>query len=147
MGEQLINSFGLAGLFVAALLAASLLPFPLEALVPLMLARGYSAAAIVAAGTSGGYVGSLVNYRLAGKGEQWWRERHPRQNERLDRMTRAFARWGSPLLVLSWLPVIGEGITVAGGLARVPLLRFSVWTILGRIVRMALLVKLSRLFV
>ncbi len=145
MGEHLIASFGIAGLFIAALLAASLLPFPLEALVPLMLARGYSSVAIVLAGTSGGYVGSLVNYRLARKGEDWWRERHPKHNDRFDRMTRAFARWGTPLLALSWLPVIGEAFTVAGGLARVPLLPFSLWTIAGRVARMVLLVNLSGL--
>jgi membrane protein YqaA with SNARE-associated domain len=111
-----------------------------------MVARGYSALSIVLAGTSGGYVGSLVNYRLAARGEQWWRERNPNHHERLDRMSRAFARWGPPLLVLSWLPVVGEALTVVGGFARVRLSSFSLWTITGRVVRMIVLVKLSRLF-
>jgi membrane protein YqaA with SNARE-associated domain len=143
VAEQLVNGLGLAGLFVAALLAASLLPFPVEAVVPLMMARGYSPVWIVLVGTSGGYVGSLVNYRLASKGEQWWRQRHPKRSGLLDRVDAVFTRRGSPVLVLSWLPIVGELITVAGGLARVPLRTFSFWTILGRAIRMTALVGLS----
>lgn len=147
MAEQLVGNLGLLGLFVAALLAASLLPFPVEAVVPVMVASGYSSIGIVAAGALGGYVGSLVNYALATRGEQWWRERHPERTERLDRVQRAFQRWGSPLLLFSWLPVLGEAITLAGGFARVRLVVFSIWTIVGRIVRMILLIEVSSWFV
>jgi membrane protein YqaA with SNARE-associated domain len=143
LAEQLVNDLGLIGLFLAALLAASLLPFPVEALVPLMVNAGYSSVGIVIAGTAGGYVGSLVNYRLAAHGEAWWRTRHPRRTALLDRMHLALGRWGAPVLILSWLPVVGEVVTVVAGLARVPLGPFSFWTILGRALRMVGLVHLS----
>ena len=143
MGQQLIDGLGLFGLFLAAMLAASVLLFPMEALVPVMVTQGYSSLGIIIAGTLGGYVGSLVNYYLACRGEEWWRARNPTHTARLDRMHTAFERWGSPLLVLSWLPVLGEALTLVAGLAKVRLGVFTFWTILGRALRMLGLVQLS----
>lgn len=143
MGQQLIDGLGLFGLFVAAMLAASVLVFPMEALVPVMVTQGYSSLGIIVAGTLGGYVGSLVNYHLAYRGEEWWRARNPARTGRLDRMHTAFERWGSPLLILSWLPVFGEVLTLVAGLAKVKLAVFTFWTILGRALRMLGLVHLS----
>ena len=143
MAELLVDDFGLLGLFLAALLAASVLPFPVEAVVPLLVAGGHSAAAIVVVGTLGGYLGSLINYALAAGGGRWWRARHPDRTARLDRMHTWFDRWGSPVLVLAWLPVVGELLTLVAGAARVRLGVFSFWTILGRALRMLAIVHLS----
>lgn len=143
MATSLINSLGLVGLFIAAFLAASLLPFPVEAAVPAVVALGHSTGAIVIAGTVGGYLGSLVNYFLARRGAQWIEEERPRRATQVERVRRAFGRFGSPLLVFSWLPVVGELITVAAGVAGTPLPIFSAWTIVGRALRMYGLVTLS----
>ena len=143
MAELLADDYGLLGLFLAAMLAASVLPFPVEAVVPLLVANGHSTAGIVVAGTLGGYVGSLINYALAAGGGLWWRERHPDRTARLDRMHTWFDRWGSPVLVLAWLPIVGELLTLVAGAARVRLGVFSFWTILGRALRMLALVHLS----
>lgn len=145
MAEQLVEGLGLFGLFVAAMLAASVLVFPMEAVVPLMVAQGYSSVGIVVVGAAGGYVGSLVNYALALRGEEWWRRRYPGRTRRLDQMHALFGRWGSPLLVFSWLPVLGEVLTVVAGLARVRLDLFTFWTLLGRTLRMIGLIYLSLL--
>jgi membrane protein YqaA with SNARE-associated domain len=115
----------------------------MEALVPVMVTQGYSSLGIIIAGTLGGYVGSLVNYQLASRGEEWWRARNPTRTGRLDRMHTAFERWGSPLLIFSWLPVLGEVLTLVAGLAKVRLAVFTFWTILGRALRMLGLVQLS----
>jgi membrane protein YqaA with SNARE-associated domain len=143
MAEQLVDSLGLTGLFIAAFLAASLLPFPVEAAVPVVVSLGHSTLAIVIVGTLGGYLGSLVNYGLARRGGDWWEQRHPDRVEKISRIRNTFTRWGSPLLILSWLPVIGEGLTLAAGLAEVRLWVFSIWTVMGRALRMYGLVHLS----
>ncbi|HEY3484358.1 MAG TPA: VTT domain-containing protein [Ilumatobacteraceae bacterium] len=143
MAQELVNDLGLIGLFIAALIAASVIPFPLEGLVPLMVAQGYGATGIVVAGTAGGYVGSLVNYILAARGEERWRARNPDKTRTLDRVHTVFDRWGAPVLLLSWLPVIGELMTLLAGVARVRLSVFSFWTIIGRTLRMLGLVHLS----
>jgi membrane protein DedA with SNARE-associated domain len=49
----------------------------------------------------------------------------------------------APLLVLSWLPVLGEALTLVAGLAKVRLAVFTFWTVLGRALRMLGLVHLS----
>lgn len=143
MSQQLVEHLGLAGLFIAAFLAASLLPFPVEAAVPVVIALGHSTAAIVIVGTLGGYLGSLVNYHLARFGGDRWEDRHPDRMRRVEQFRSMFQRWGSPLLVFSWLPVVGESLTVAAGVAKVPLVQFSVWTIAGRALRMFALAQIS----
>lgn len=143
MAQQLVENLGLTGLFIAAFLAASLLPFPVEAAVPVVIALGHSTWAVVVVGTLGGYLGSLVNYQLARYGGDRWEARHPDRMRAIERVRTWFERWGSPLLVLSWLPVLGETITVAAGLAKVRLWLFSVWTIAGRALRMFALAQAS----
>ena len=143
MAQDLVDNLGLVGLFIAALLAASVIPFPLEGLVPFMVAQGHGATGIVIAGTAGGYVGSLINYLLAARGEERWRARNPTRTKTLDRVHRVFDRWGAPVLLLSWLPVVGELMTLLAGAARVRLAVFSFWTIIGRTIRMLGLVHLS----
>jgi len=143
LAQQLVENLGLTGLFIAAFLAASLLPFPVEAAVPVVIALGHSTSAIVIVGTLGGYLGSLVNYQLARIGGERWAVRHPDRMQAIDRIHTMFERWGSPLLVFSWLPVVGETLTLAAGLARVRLWVFSLWTISGRALRMFALAQVS----
>ena len=41
-------------------------------------------------------------------------------------------RYGAPVLVLSWVPLIGDVLVALAGAARVPFARFSVWVIIGK---------------
>ena len=143
MADALIESLGLTGLFIAAFLAASVLPFPVEAAVPLVVSLGHSTAAIVVVGTVGGYLGSLVNYALARRGADWLEAERPAQAVRVERLRRRLDRFGSPLLLFSWLPIVGELLTLAAGVVHTPLGLFSFWTIIGRALRMYGLVTLS----
>lgn len=143
MAEQLVESLGLVGLFIAAFAAASLLPFPVEAAVPAVVALGHSTFWIVVVGTMGGYLGSLLNYQIAATGYDRWAEGRPPPSERVIRWSQRLRGRASPVLIFSWLPVAGEALTVAAGIARVPLAPFSFWTIVGRALRMYGLVKVS----
>jgi membrane protein YqaA with SNARE-associated domain len=46
-------------------------------------------------------------------------------------------RHGDVLLVLSWVPIVGDAIVALAGAARVPFATFSLWTILGKALRYA----------
>ena len=45
------------------------------------------------------------------------------------------SRWGRPVLILSWVPLIGDALVAAAGVARMPLVPFSFWVILGKALR------------
>ena len=46
-----------------------------------------------------------------------------------------FERYGAPSLVLSWVPLVGDAIVAIAGAARVPILAFSFWTLIGKAAR------------
>lgn len=116
----------LTGLFLAAFVAATLVPAQSEAvLVALVLAGGHPVALLVAVATVGNVLGSVVNWalgrflmRFAG---------HPRFPFSPAQVAKAqwwYGRWGWISLFGSWLPVVGDPLTLAAGTMREPLWRF-----------------------
>jgi membrane protein YqaA with SNARE-associated domain len=139
MTEQFEN-LGYLGFFLASFLAATLVPLSSEVIAAVMVTRGFTPTGLVIAGTLGGYLGSLVNYYMAKYGSKLAFSRFFRVDpERLKRVQGAYAKWGSPLLFFSWLPVLGETITVAGGVLCIPLPIFSFWVLFGRAARYIIL--------
>lgn len=113
-------------LFAAAFLAATVIPAQSEAvLVGLILAGGHSLAALLAVATLGNVAGSVVNWGLG-----WWIEHFcdrrwfPVSGERLDAAEGWYRRYGKWSLLASWVPVIGDPLTVIAGVLRVPFATF-----------------------
>lgn len=48
-------------------------------------------------------------------------------------------RWGTPLLVMAWLPVVGDLLPLAAGWMRMPLITSAFWLVLGKGTRFFLL--------
>lgn len=115
-----------AGLFAAALVAATILPMQSEALLAgLLLTHSYPVAALIAVASVGNVLGSVVNW-LLGRGIDQFRHRRwfPASQAQLDRATGWYRRYGKWTLLLSWAPVIGDPLTVIAGVLREPLWRF-----------------------
>lgn len=116
----------LAGLFAAALLAATLVPAQSEAvLVSLVLAGEHTIWLLIAVATTGNVLGSIINWGL-GRGLVRFRDRpwFPASSSQLERATRWYHSWGHWSLLGSWLPIIGDPLTLAAGVLREPLWRF-----------------------
>jgi membrane protein YqaA with SNARE-associated domain len=113
----------LAGLFLAAFTAATILPGASEAALVAVLAAGASPpAAALAVATVGNTLGSTVNWAI-GRFLAHLRE-HPRfpvPKAKFERYLDAHRRWGVWVLLLSWAPVIGDPLTVISGVLRTPL--------------------------
>lgn len=111
-----------AGLFIAAFVAATLLPAQSEAVLAGLLATGAQPAwALVAVATVGNVGGSVVNW-LLGRGIERFRDRSwfPASPAALDRAQGWYRRAGKWSLLLSWAPVIGDPLTVVAGVMREP---------------------------
>ena len=111
------------GLFIAAFGAATLLPLQSEAvLVGLLLTSDYSIAALLLVATAGNVLGSAVNWVLGRYIERYRNRRwFPLSEEKLGRAQRAYHRYGRWSLLLSWVPVIGDPLTMIAGVMREPL--------------------------
>jgi membrane protein YqaA with SNARE-associated domain len=113
-----VLEYGAAGLFLAAFLAATLVPLSSEAALVAALAVGMPVAEALVAASLGNSLACVVNYGLG----RFFRERmRPRtETSRSGRAAlRWMDRWGPWSLVLTPLPIVGDPITVVAGLARV----------------------------
>ena len=140
--RQVLSDFALyATLFGTACAAATLLPLQSEALlVALLLSDAAPPVALVAVASVGNVLGSTINWVL-GRGIERLRDRRwfPVQAAARARAQRWYERWGKWSLLLSWMPVIGDPLTLAAGVLREPLPTFLALVTIAKVGRYAAL--------
>lgn len=125
------------GLFVAAFAAATLLPAQSEALLAgLTINGGYSLALLVAVATLGNVLGSWVNWLIGGQVERFkdrrWFPVGPVALQRAENWYRRYGRWS---LLLSWVPIIGDPLTLIAGTLNEPLWSFLALVGIAKLMR------------
>lgn len=126
-----------AGLFLTAFVAATILPMQSEAaLVGLLLLDAQPAWLLVTVASVGNVLGSVVNW-LLGRFIERYRDRRwfPVKQASLDRAGAWYRRYGKWSLLLSWMPVIGDPLTVAAGVLREPFPVFLLLVAIAKIGR------------
>jgi membrane protein YqaA with SNARE-associated domain len=129
------------GLFVLALLAATLLPMQSEAgLVALLLTDSYSTTGLLLAAIVGNTLGSCINWWLGRSLNRFqsrrWFPVSPAQLLRAQHWYQRYGRWS---LLLSWLPIVGDPLTLVAGVMRESLGRFVLLVLLAKSARYLLL--------
>jgi len=114
------------GLFTAAFLAATILPLQSEAVLAGLLIAGRQPVSILLLVASiGNVLGSTTNWWLGLFVERFHdRKWFPVKAEELKRAEKWYHRYGRWSLLLSWVPVIGDPLTVIAGILREPLWSF-----------------------
>jgi len=134
-------------LFFSALISATLLPGGSEALLLYQLHQGNAAWLLILIAGCGNVLGSIITYAMGYGGYhllchhpvgQRFSPTHPR----MEQAKQMFNRWGLPTLLLAWLPIIGDPITLVAGLLRTPLLWFIILVSIGKFGRYAALTLL-----
>ena len=134
----------LAGMAGAAFLAATLIPAQSEAVfVALLAAKTAHPLALFLIASLANTAGSALNWwlgRLIADGAvqrlPGWLQPRP---DTLEKASALFSRFGWPSLLLSWVPVIGDPLTLAAGLLRYPFWRFVALVALAKSARYAVL--------
>jgi membrane protein YqaA with SNARE-associated domain len=138
----------LIGLFWAAFLSATILPGSSEAALVALVALGSNSLVIlVAVATVGNTLGSVVNW-LLGLFVERWRD-HPRFPVKpvdYAKYQKWYQKWGIWSLLLAWVPVIGDPLTVMAGVMRTPLWLFIVVTGVGKLARYLVVVGIAHYF-
>ena len=119
----MINYFTL---FLMAFTAATLIPAQSEAVLFALFVLGeQSVLLLILVASVGNVLGSTVNWWLGVKIETFKdRKWFPVSRKRLEQAQGYYRRYGSLLLLLSWLPVIGDPITLVAGVLRENIGRF-----------------------
>ncbi len=125
---------GYIGLFLSALVAATILPMQSEAvLAGLLLGQDRSVISLLVVATVGNVLGSVINwvlgrYLLRFKDRRWF----PSNDRQLARAQSWYRRYGRWSLLGSWLPVVGDPLTVVAGVMREPIVPFIVLVTLAK---------------
>ena len=106
-----------AGLFASAFLAATILPAQSELGLAALLSMGTLPTFwLITVASIGNILGAVVNWVLGQKFEQLKSKKwFPVTASQLERATKWFQRFGVWSLLFSWLPIIGDPITLAAG--------------------------------
>lgn len=134
-------------LFVTGFIAATLFPASSELLLLALLKQSYQPLLLWLAATAGNTLGSCVNWWL---GIQLRRFQHKRwfpvSEKQLARAERVFLRYGRWSLLLSWLPIVGDPLTMIAGVLRVPFPIFLLLVTIGKGLRYGILILLALSF-
>ncbi|MEP4544913.1 MAG: VTT domain-containing protein [Saccharospirillum sp.] len=125
-------------LFAVAFVAATLWPLGTELLfIGLVRESGHLFIAYWFVATAGNVLGAWLMLMLA----RWARQAGVVSSRWQPAQTteRHLQRWGTPLLAMAWLPVVGDLLPVAAGWLRMPLAASAFWLALGKGARFFLL--------
>ncbi len=134
-------------LFVSAFSAATILPFYSEVLLFTLLRDGGDAFALVAVATLGNTLGAVLNwllglYILRFRDRRWFYF----SDAQIERAQGWFHRYGVWVLLMAWLPIGGDALTLIAGIMRVRLDLFLVLVGIGKSLRYVFVVYAAGLF-
>jgi membrane protein YqaA with SNARE-associated domain len=139
MLEQLIipvSMYTYLSLFITSFLASTVLPLGSEALVVLLIRSDHNFCAVVLLATLGNYLGACTTYYIGLKGRSGIIEKYLSISvKELERADRWFKRYGAYILLFTWVPLVGDAITVSGGLLKLDFSTFSIYVLIGKFAR------------
>ncbi len=131
-------------LFATAFLAATILPFYSEVLLLAMLRDGGDPVALVAVATLGNTLGAVVNWLLGLYLLHFRKRRWFYFSERqIERAQGWYLHYGFWSLLLAWMPIGGDALTLIAGVMRVRLWLFLVLVGTGKALRYVSVVYLA----
>jgi len=143
----------LFAVFFTSAIAGSVVPVSSEVAVAGAAIAGVPITPLVLVATIGNVIGACLNYVTGRLGAGWWRRWRaargtvrsvatpPRPTRALEARAKAWiARWGAPAMMLSWLPVIGDPLTVLAGALGIAFVPFLIWVTVGKAARYVVVV-------
>lgn len=144
MPEQFM---ALAGMALTAFLAATVLPLASETvIIGLAVADAAPLWALFATASVANVAGACTNWLLGRfawkyRGRKWF----PVSETSLERAANWYRRYGWPSLLLSWVPFVGDPLTVVAGIFRTPLWLFLAIVSIAKSARYAAVIWLTGL--
>lgn len=129
-------------LFFSAFVSATLFPLGSEALLIYDIKEGYNIYLLLFFATLGNSFGSILNYYLGLKGEEYLIEKKLLNEKYIDISKRYFDKYGFITILFSWLPIIGDPITFVAGILKYNFKKFVILVIISKFSRYLFIVLL-----
>lgn len=131
-------------LMFTGFLAATLIPASSEALLLVLFQQGYTPWLLWLAATTGNTLGSCVNWAIGWEIGKFQHKRwFPVTPLQLDSAQTHFRRYGIWSLLLAWLPVVGDPLTLVAGVLRVRFVLFLMLVATGKGLRYAVVIYMA----
>ena len=133
-----------ANLIIVSFLAATILPFSSEIFLSVMLlSKKYELVLLLFFASFGNICGSIINWYLGKKilifkNKKWF----PVNSNQLNKSQKIFNKYGSWSILFTWIPVIGDPITVLSGVLNVSFLKFVILVTASKVSRYIFLIYL-----
>ena len=131
------------GLFVSAFVSSTLFPGGSEAVLGVLSYRQtHNIWVLLAVATAGNTLGGMSTWAV-GRFMDWCLPESLLKKSQYQRGAAWLRRWGSPALLLSWVPILGDPLCLAAGWLRVMWLPALVFIALGKAVRYGVVIFLA----
>lgn len=127
-------------LFITALISATLFPLGSEALLIYNIKEGYNIYLLLFFATLGNSLGSVINYFLGLKGEEYLLKKSLIKEKYIIKSKSYFDKYGAWSILFSWLPIIGDPITFVAGILKYDFKKFLFLVIIAKFSRYLFLV-------
>jgi membrane protein YqaA with SNARE-associated domain len=144
--SSFIDNYGYLNLFILSFLASTVLPLGSEALVVALIYQGFSPFTVIMVATVGNYLGSCTTYYLGLKGRPVLEKYLSPSPEKLEKSEKLFKKYGIYTLLFTWVPGVGDAITMVAGLTQLPFRSFSILVFLGKFGRYFAIAYLTAFF-
>lgn len=122
-------------LFVSAFLSATLFPLGSEALFIYNITQNYNIYLLLISASIGNSLGSILNYFLGLKGEEYLIKKKLLSEKMLEKSKKYFDKYGSICIFFAWLPIIGDAFTFVAGILKYDLKKFIIIVSIGKFLR------------
>ena len=123
---EFLTEFGYLGLFIVSFLAATILPIGSELLLVTLATHDHSLYVLLIVATLGNVLGSVVNYAIGFYGGDWLTHKVLKISpQQMHKAKQRYNKWGKWSLLLAWVPIIGDPLTVIAGA-----LKINIWVFL-----------------
>lgn len=144
---ELVQNYGLIGLFVASFLASTVVPLSSEFALTGVLLAGINPLYAFFAATLGNWLGGITSYYIGHLGrwdliEKWFGVKE----ESLFKQKEKIQKYGSLIAFFTWLPVIGDLFAIGLGFYRIGFIKTAIFMLIGRSMRFAAWILLFVLY-
>lgn len=133
--ENIFLDYGYLGLFIASFLASTILPFGSEGILIYLVYMKFNIPLLVFVATVGNFLGACTSYYVGLKGRAFVDRYFDIAAGKLNNAGKYLVKYGYFMLLFTWVPVVGDIFTVAGGLLRLNFWIFSIFVFTGKLVR------------
>lgn len=128
---------GYFGLFFTSFISATLFPGGSEAVLVYLLNENFSPALLLFVATIGNTLGSFINYLLGKYAISFAVKQRYIKEALFEKARHLFERYGAWSLLFSWLPIIGDPLTLVAGALRYVWWKFLLIVGFAKLVRYA----------